>query len=333
MKSNIVILVVILMVISLCSCSKNIYSFKGGSITISDLEKDEHFSTRLFELQQEEYTLKRRLGHNMAMEIILDIEAKEKNVADKYSLIKDYVKKEFKEPTEAELKKAYKEYAVKEPFSEIRARLYNHVVNQQKSRLRDNYLAKLTQQYQLTFHVQPPEIKLVNIDIDGEPSWGPKDAKLTIVEFSDYECPYCKRLQNDIRRIRKEYEGKVRWVFKDFPLNFHKNAMKMHIAANCAQKQNRYFEMQYHLFDVDKSYKDSKLKEIAKEVGLNVPTFLSCVKDSNNQQKEEISKDIKEGRKIGVNGTPTLFVNGRRSTTFRSYDVMKDTIDDILNDS
>ena len=149
----------------------------------------------------------------------------------------------------------------------------------------------------------------VKVDINGDPSWGSSKARLLLVEFSDYECPFCARFYSQtLPAIKKEYidTGKLRFVYKDFPLPFHKNAMKAASAAFCAGKQGKYFEMHNLLFENQRNLDD--VENFAKKIGLNMKKFRACMNDSAT--KKAVEGDIAQGRSIGVGGTPT-FVLGR----------------------
>jgi len=148
----------------------------------------------------------------------------------------------------------------------------------------------------------------INILPKNNPSIGSKDAKVTIIEFSDFECPYCQRSQSVNKQLREKYKDRIRWVFRDFPLNFHQNAMFAHIAANCAEKQGKYWEMFDNLFQNTGSLEKSKVLKIAEQLNLDMSKFQECTTDKSIS--DEIRNDISEGQEVGVSGTPAFFING-----------------------
>lgn len=151
----------------------------------------------------------------------------------------------------------------------------------------------------------------VEVTDGGNDFVGPKDAKVTIVEFADYQCPFCARMIPTLKEIVKKYDGKVRWVYRDFPLTeIHPNAMPAAIVAECAGEQGKYFEMHNKLFDNYQNLGEDLYKKIAKEIGLNESQFETCRKD--DRIAAEVRQDAAEGTQLGVNGTPTYFVNGRK---------------------
>ena len=153
--------------------------------------------------------------------------------------------------------------------------------------------------------------------VDDDPVLGDKDAPVTIVEFSDYECPFCKRhFDQTLPQIIKDYidTGKVKLVYRDFPLSFHDPmATKEAVAANCAREQGgdeKYFEFHDEMFTRTTSngngLSDDKIQTIASDLGLNISSFSSCLEDSS--QTDEVKKDIADGTAAGASGTPTFII-------------------------
>ncbi len=184
---------------------------------------------------------------------------------------------------------------------------------------------------------QPTEVK---VSIDDDPIKGDLDAPVTIVEFSDYQCPFCKRSNdNVISKIDEEYisKGKVRLVFRDYPLAFHKQAVPAAIAANCAGEQEKYWEVHDFLFANPDKLNTTAVSDAADELGLDKAKFDACVNDKSKEA--EITADFKEGQEYGVTGTPSYFIgrteDGKEITgTFvrgaQPFDVFKQHIDEQL---
>ena len=141
---------------------------------------------------------------------------------------------------------------------------------------------------------------------------GKKDAPVTMVEFSDYQCPFCGRLHAQVfPTLKSKYidTGKVKYVFRDFPLSFHPEAEPAAIAANCAGEQGKYYEYSQKLFDNQASLGSGVYKQLASEVKLDTAKWETCLKDP--KQKAEIAKDMQDGVAVGVQGTPATFINGQ----------------------
>ena len=180
----------------------------------------------------------------------------------------------------------------------------------------------------------------VNIDVTDYPRLGNKNAKVAIVEFTDYQCPFCERLFSDaFPKIKKEYidTGKVQYMVRDFPLfQIHPQAQKAAEAANCAKDQNKFWEMHDKLFSNQSALQIEDLKKYAGELGLNAGTFNSCL--DSGKYTDKIKKDQTDGEGLGVRGTPASFigtingnaVNGSQISGAVPFETFKATIDGLL---
>ncbi len=177
----------------------------------------------------------------------------------------------------------------------------------------------------------------VKIDVKGEPALGNANAPVEIVEFTDYQCPFCERaFQQTYPQIKKDYidTGKVRYVVKDFPLSIHPEADEASEAANCALDQGKYFEMHDLIFASQDQWAGSSdpksiFKGYAQQLGLNAGTFNSCL-DSGKYTAEN-QQDISEGLQAGVSGTPTFFINGNKLVGAQPYSAFQAAIDAELS--
>jgi protein-disulfide isomerase len=184
----------------------------------------------------------------------------------------------------------------------------------------------------------PSQPTLVKVSIDDDPIKGDINAPVTIIEFSDYQCPYCKRYNDQVLgKIEEEYisKGKVRYVFRDFPLPFHEKAVPAAVAANCAGEQGKYWEFHNFLFeDPKKNLEMATILDYAGDLGLDKTKFQACVNDGS--QKSEVEKDFKDGQKYGARGTPSFFIgnteegkefNGAIIRGAQPYNVFKEHIE------
>ncbi len=150
----------------------------------------------------------------------------------------------------------------------------------------------------------------VEIPTDGAPSRGSQMAQVTIVEFSDFECPYCGRAHPIIQQALREFEGRVRLVFMHYPLSNHPHAMPAARAAVAAANQDRFWEMHDLLFEHQQQLEQEHLEGYAQQIGLDLERFRADMESSETQDRVEANKEV--GREAGVEGTPSFFVNGRR---------------------
>jgi len=160
------------------------------------------------------------------------------------------------------------------------------------------------------YSVRYDEDNVVEIEVDGAPSRGSQMAQVTIVEFSDFECPYCGRAHPIVQQVLREFEGRVRVVFMHYPLSSHPHAMPAARAAVAAGNQDRFWEMHDLLFEHQQQLEQEHLETYAEQLGLDMERFRADMESSETQDRVEANKET--GRRAGVEGTPSFFVNGRR---------------------
>jgi protein-disulfide isomerase len=169
--------------------------------------------------------------------------------------------------------------------------------------------------------------KVHNMPVGTSAIKGNKNAPVTIVEFSDFQCPYCARLQPTLRDVLKAYPKDVKLVYKDFPLSFHKQAKNAAKASRAAGEQGKYWEMHDLIFENFSKVNEAMFKDFATKLNLDMDKFLA---DFNSTKYDSlIQQDINLGRQAGVTGTPSLFMNGKRMQR-RSFDDFKEAIENNL---
>jgi protein-disulfide isomerase len=182
------------------------------------------------------------------------------------------------------------------------------------------------------FQSPPTAGEKVKVNADDDAFKGDKNAPITIIEFSDYECPFCTRFYTQtLAQIQKEYidTGKVKFVYRDFPLGFHQNAQKAAEAAECAGEQDKYFELHDKLFDNGVAGGIASFKQFAGQIGLNQGDFDNCL--DSGKMASEVKKDFQDGQSYGVSGTPAFFVNGKLISGAQPFSAFKQVIDAELN--
>jgi len=178
---------------------------------------------------------------------------------------------------------------------------------------------------------QAEEAKVVrpeDLNIVGAPTKGPKNAPVTIVAFSDFQCPFCSRVVPTLKEIEKQYEGKVKIAFKNQPLPFHNNARGAAAAGLAANEQGKFWEMHDKMFEHQQALDRSSLEKYASEIGLDMGKFKSAL--DSNKFEAVIAADSSDGSKVGANGTPTFFINGRQVVGAQPFEAFKTVIDDEL---
>ncbi len=164
-----------------------------------------------------------------------------------------------------------------------------------------------------------------------DPSKGPQGAPITLVEFADYECGYCRRIQPVLAQLLDEYGDKIRFVYRDYPLSFHPKAEPAAIAARCAGDQNKYWEYHDELMTnvTANNLERQDLLDRATKHALDMTQFTACIDAETH--KEHIDTALEDGKTLGVSGTPTLFINGRRLVGFQTFAQVKSLVDDELD--
>ncbi|MFQ5800857.1 MAG: DsbA family protein [Candidatus Hydrothermarchaeales archaeon] len=168
--------------------------------------------------------------------------------------------------------------------------------------------------------------------IDDDPWAGDKDAEVIIVEFSDFQCPFCARAAPTVNQIKKIYGDKVLFVYRDFPLSsIHPQAQKAAEASQCAFEQDKFWEYHDLLFEKQQDWAGvgvPKFKEYAADLGLDTDQFNGCLDSGKHAQ--EVTSDLQRGQHLGVTGTPTFFINGKKVVGAQPFSVFQGIIDDEL---
>jgi protein-disulfide isomerase len=173
------------------------------------------------------------------------------------------------------------------------------------------------------------ETNNVNIDLTGKTARGNENAKVVIVEFSDFQCPFCGRVQQTIEQILKDYNGSVKLYYKHFPLTqIHPYAQKAAEAAELAADQGKFWEYHDKLFQNQNNLDTESLKRYAAELGLDTNKFNKGLE--SGEKAAIVNKDLQEGLSLGVQGTPTFFINGRILVGAQPYSAFKQIIDEEL---
>ncbi len=265
------------------------------------------------------FDIKRQTLQSMTDDYLIEQAAQQQKLS-----ATDYLKKEYAGKsgvTEADAKKFYDQNkaAKPAPFDQIKGQLME-MMNRQAllERLRKNSPVKIL--------LEP---KRVAVDTSGaHPVLGGKDAQVTIVEFTDFQCPFCKSTESTLAQLRKKYGDKIRLVHMDFPLSFHSHALDAAKAARCANDQGKFWQFHDSLFVNQGKLAPADLKASAKTLGLNSTEFDACFDKA--KYESEIKKDQAAGEKLGVDGTPAFFIDGRPLTGAQPLPQFEQIIDEEL---
>jgi protein-disulfide isomerase len=298
-----------------------------GDQKITQSELEAHVKPRLIELETERYDALREGLDEMVATQLLKQEAKARGTTPE-ALEKAEIDGKIAKPTDAEVQAVYdenKEQIGNQTLDQIKPRIVEYLQQQKSAERREAFLNELKAKYKTKIALRPP---VVEVATAGRPEKGGKQAPVTIIEFSDYQCPFCKRAEDVVDQVVKAYGDKVRVVFRDYPLPMHTDARLAHEAANCANAQGKFWDYHRKLFANQSALSEANLKTYAKEVGLDQAKFDECL--AKKPYKAAIDKDLEDGAKVGINGTPAFFINGRMLSGAQPFEKFKEVIDEEL---
>jgi protein-disulfide isomerase len=175
---------------------------------------------------------------------------------------------------------------------------------------------------------RPDPQKIHKIELGNAPIRGPESAKVTIVEWADFQCPFCVRVNPTLEQVEKEYGDKVRFAFKHLPLSMHSKARAAHQASEAAHRQGKFWEMHDRIFAKPKDLSPATYLRYAKEMGLDIDQYNSDL--SSSSVRKVVDDDLAMAGKLGVSGTPSFFINGRFLSGAQPYASFARVIDEEL---
>lgn len=332
-----------LFALTVVSCSKRkqivealpddavVMKYEGGTIKAGDVK--ERVDAKLKTLAEEAIEEYKRNAQQVLVKRLLDQEAKKLGLANGDALLQQ--KAEQAVVTEAELEqfmkenkarlKGYKDPQTGKTRDISKEEIRSFLSQRKKSESQQSFISGLMAKANSKMVLEVPRIV---IPVDDSPFKGGKSAKVVIHEFSDFQCPYCSKAKELVDRLHKEYGDKVKILFRDFPLSFHPEAKPAAVSAICAQEQGKFWEMHDKIFDNQKAMNKENYSKWAGELGLDIAKYTKCVADPSKADK--ITADMKVAESLGVNSTPTFFVNGRKIPSALPFTQFKAMIDEEL---
>jgi protein-disulfide isomerase len=304
---------------------KVVATFNGGQVTSEELESA--VKPKIKDLENQMFQARKQQLEQLAMEKIIKAEAAKQNITEQEYIRKRVEALPLAQPTEEQQRqfferlKAGGQIPPDTKFDEIKDRIAQAMVGQQRQAQVQTVVGDLQKQANLKLDLPQPRVEVA---AEG-PSRGPKDAKVTIVEFSDFECPYCGAAHDTVEKVMNDYAGKVRLVYRQFPLSFHPHAAKAAEASLCALDQGKFWEFHDVLFKNQKKLAPDDLKAHATSVGLDGQKFGACL--DSGEKKKAVDADEAAGAQAGVGGTPAFFINGIFLNGAQPIDEFKKVID------
>ena len=278
---------------------------------ISAAEVDKAIAGPLGKLQQQIYQLRQQRLDAVIRDLLLAQEAARRGMTVP-KLLDTEVTAKVALVSEDEIEQFYQ--ANKGRLSgtdeiEIRDQIRTRLQGQKVSAQREAFVRSLRKNAKVVVNLEAPPVTRVAVSTEGAPARGGAKAPVTIVEFSDFHCPFCKRVVPTLKELETKYGDKVKVVFRDYPIDqLHPGARRAHEAARCASEQGKFWAYHDVLFAGEPDSSPQRLKTYAQQVGIDVAKFDQCV--ASGKYKDLVQKDIDEAGRLGVTGTPVFFING-----------------------
>ena len=300
----------------------------GERISLEDLK--EASGEPLAAMEQQEYQLKHEKLEQMIDDRLLKREARRRNVPLQ-SLIEAEITAKADAVTTEEIHRVYElnKNQLQGTEPQVTEQLRSLLRDQKIVARRHDFAQSLQAKAEVSIYLDPPAPFRAHVGVDG-PSRGAPDALVTIVEFEDFQCPFCKKAHETVQQVLTRYKDKVRLVHRDFPLQpLHPASLKAHEAARCAEEQGKFWEYRELLYKNAPAAGPEQLTTYASELTMNLAEFTECL--NAEKFKAVVQKDEDEGNRLGVQGTPAFFINGRSLSGAQPDTEFSRIIDEELN--
>ena len=305
-------------------------AFSVGGVSVSDAELNKGIESELYDAEMKVFELRYAKLQAYLLEFFMNKDPNKKGLSNDEFLAK-YIAKDVK-VTEKEIENFIKERSIPKDQvnADIRERIKQFIEMEKKKKAVDVWLTKQTEKNPVDVFFAKPKRPVFDVKVRNAPFKGAEDAKVTIVEYSDFQCPFCSKGANLVSELEKKYGKKIKIVFKNFPLPFHNQAKIAAEAALCAREQDvKYFWKLHDVMFQDQSKLDrDNLIQSAKKVGLKEADFTQCL--DSKKHAAQVEADMAEGQNLGVKSTPTFFVNGQLIAGAQGIEVFSEIIDEAL---
>jgi protein-disulfide isomerase len=299
-----------------------------GGRPITEASIAERLKPIVYKLRLNTYQLTKQALDVTINDMLLLAEATRRNVPPE-DIVRKEVSEKLHTPTEAEVAKFYAENKARIPgdLASVSNQIASYLQEQDRQRLEQELSNRLRTGADIRLLISAPPLPLQSISADDDPVRGNAAAAVTIVEFTDFQCPACAAMQPVLDEVMKTYGSRVKLVVRDFPLAMHANARKAAEAANAANAQGKFFEYTDLLFKRQNALDVASLKKYASELGLNRVQFDAAL--DGGKYAEEVRHDIDDGELYGIDSTPAIFINGS-AVTEMSSDALRAAIERAL---
>ena len=300
------------------SPSSVIAEVNGKKITWGEFQQSR--ADKLFQAQNTYYQAEHKVLDEYLQQYLLRQEAEKEGVTVEQLLERHAYSTLPKDPTDEALRVYYEGLDTNDSFEAVRGQILDHIRENRQLKAKAAYLQQLRQQARISITLPPPR---ADVAIKNAPVRGVADAPVVVIEFADYECPYCQQIEPELKKLEAEYNGKIAFAFKDSPLPMHPHAEKAAEAASCAGVQGKFWE--YHdLLFASKQYELPDLKKQARTLGLDGKAFDLCL--DSGQRASAVKGQLAEAEQLGLSGTPVLFINGRFLNGLVDYSTLRGVV-------
>ena len=300
----------------------------GGSVITMD-ELDKAAANQLAKIRQQEFQVRNDVLSGMIQQKLVTKEAAARNVSEA-DLMKAEVDSKVLAPTQDEISQYYEKMKSRmggKTLDETKVDIERALRVQKGNERRAQFFTELSAKNEVKILLDPPRATVTLRP--GAPVEGPANAPITIVEWSDYQCPFCKRAHPTVEQVLTEYKDKVRFVYLDYPLPFHQMAMPAAQAVHCAEDQGKFWEYHKNLFEVAGDLSTADLTKRATDLGLDSAAFQACT--DSKKHDALIKANYDDGSALGVTGTPAFFINGRMLVGAQPIEQFRELINDELS--
>jgi protein-disulfide isomerase len=308
--------------------SETIAEIDGDVITRTELNQSA--GKALANAREQLYKLERQKLDEYIGATLLTREAKNRNVSVT-TLLEQEVDGQIPAIADEEVRAFYDSHKdrLQVDYGKAREKIRDFLRDQKIQERRALLVSSLRSKASIKTYLTPPQAYRAQLSISGAPSKGAEKAAVTMVKFEDFQCPYCKTVQPRFLELLKKYDGKIRIVHKDLPLEeIHPQARQAAEAARCAGDQGKFWEYHDKLYERSPKASVDDLKAYAKELGLEVSGFDRCI--ASGRFRAAVQKDLMEGAALGLTGTPAFFINGRELSGAQPLEAFTAIIDEEL---
>jgi protein-disulfide isomerase len=288
-------------------------TWKGGSLTYKEVQADIQNELAALEIEylQNRYQLESSAVSEAALMKVLEAEAATRSMTVE-ELLKVEVEDKVALPSQAEIEAFYpvvQRQLRNAPLEAVQDQVAMALLQRRQGERMGAYIEEIQASYEIQTQLPYPDMPRLDVSVDDDPALGSADAVVTIVEFADYQCGYCRKVYPTLLELQEQYGAdKLQIVYRDYPLSGGSGGLEPSIAANCAGAQGKYWEMHDELMR-NTNYTDVALKAYGRAAGLEPEAFAACLA-APEAQLPEIMNDFQAGRDLGVSGTPAFFING-----------------------